>query len=210
MSAPVPTVQLEKALAVLRSGGVIALPTDTLYALVALASDPAAVDRVFAIKGRQRDKALPLLVADLAQAERIAVLNEPALRLAARFWPGQLTIVARKRGEFDSLALAGGSTVAMRSPDHPQVLGLLRALHEPVSATSANRSGGADPVTADDVRHQLGSEVDLVLDGGACPVGVSSTIVDCSDEAASILRPGAIQESAIAAALEPDENVAPR
>ena len=210
MSAPDQAPRLEDGLTVLRAGGLIALPTDTLYALVARASDAAAVERVFTIKGRERDKALPLFVADLAEADRIAVLDDAARRLATCFWPGPLTLVAAKLPAFESPALAGGTTVALRAPDHPLVLALLAALGEPVTATSANRSGGADPVSAADVRRELGADVDLVLDAGACPVGVSSTIVDCSGREPAILRAGAIEAAAIAAALGRDQPVARR
>lgn len=179
----------------------IALPTDTLYALTALASDAAAVERVYEIKGREEGKPLPLFVADLAAAETIGSFDRAARCLARRFWPGPLTIVVRRQPGFESAALAGADTVALRAPDHPLARALLAALGEAVTATSANRSGGADPVTAAAVRAALGAEVDLVLDGGDCPIGRSSTIVDCSGENVSVLRPGAVDTAAITAAL---------
>ena len=156
----------------LQRGGVIAMPTDTLYALASDARDAEAVARVYAIKGREDGKPLPLFVADVAMAERYAVVSEMARSLAERFWPGALTLVLRKRDDFESAALAGGETVALRVPDHPMARAVIEALDGPVTATSANRSGGLDPVAAEDVRSQLGDEVDIVIDAGACPVGV--------------------------------------
>jgi L-threonylcarbamoyladenylate synthase len=186
----------------LRGGGVVALPSDTLYALVARAQDAAGVNRVFAIKGRDNTKALPLFVADAAMAERCAVLNDLARRLAASFWPGALTVVLPKQRGFESEALSGGETVALRVPDHDLLLDVIRELDAPLTATSANRSGGPDPATAEEVKRQLGSDVDYVLDAGPCAVGVSSTIVDCCGMAPVILRQGAVSKEAIDRALE--------
>jgi L-threonylcarbamoyladenylate synthase len=168
-----------------------------LYALAAVARDNGAVERAYAIKGREGGKPLPLFVSGLAMAERIASLNPTARSLAKRFWPGALTIVVNKKLDFDSEALAGGDTVALRMPAHDIALAVIEALDEPVTATSANRSGGPDPVSAEDVQDQLGSEIDLILDAGPCAVGISSTIVDCTRLEPSILRSGAISEAAI-------------
>ena len=134
-------------------------------------------------------------------AEELGVMNDDARQLAGRFWPGALTIVVAKQPGFDSEALAGGSTIAMRQPDNADALAILEGLGQPLTATSANRSGGADPVSANDVRQQLGDEIDLVIDTGPCVVGVSSTIVDCSGPDIRILRQGAISAEAIEAAL---------
>lgn len=196
------TEGLTEAITSLRNGGVISLPSDTLYALVAAAGDSRAVDRVFAIKGRDNTKALPLFVADAAMAERVAVLNDLARRLVASFWPGALTVVLPKQPGFDSAALSGGDTVALRVPDHDLLRRVIAELDAPLTATSANRSGGPDPATADEVKRQLGSDVDYVLDAGPCAVGVSSTIVDCCGVVPVILRQGAIGKDAIDRALE--------
>jgi L-threonylcarbamoyladenylate synthase len=202
MTAPV-ALDVARAVSVLRGGGVIALPTDTLYALTVVARDAGAVERVYAIKGREDGKPLPLFVSGLEMAEGIASLNPTARSLAKRFWPGALTIVVKKKPDFNSEALAGGDTVALRVPAHDLARAVIEALDEPVTATSANRSGGPDPVSAEDVQRQLGDEVDLILDAGPCAVGVSSTIVDCTHLEPSILRLGAISEAAILrAALE--------
>jgi L-threonylcarbamoyladenylate synthase len=202
MTAKTGQTDLEAAVDCLRRGGVIALPTDTLYALAADARDSDAVRRVYRIKGREDGKPLPLFVPDLETAARYAVLTDAARRLATRFWPGALTIVCMKQPGFDSEALAGGDTVALRVPDYATALEVLRALGGPVTGTSANRSGGPDPDTADEVRRQLGDEVDLVLDAGACPGGVSSTIIDCSGDTPRILRHGAIPEADVFTALQ--------
>ncbi len=188
---------LTDAVATLRAGSVIAMPTDTLYALAADARDAEAVRRVYRIKGREEGKPLPLFVADLAMAECYGVFNEGARRLAMRFWPGALTLVVARRPGFESEALAGGETVALRVPDDALALAVVRGLDGPVTATSANRSGGGDPVSAEDVRRELGDEVDRIVDAGVCPVGVSSTIVDCTGDAPRVLRQGAIDEGAV-------------
>ena len=193
---------LTEAVRFLRNGGVVSLPSDTLYALVAPAADAHAVDRVFAIKGRDNLKAMPLFVRDEAMAERCGVMTDLARRLVGRFWPGALTIVVEKQPGFESAALSGGSTVALRVPNHDLLRRVIAELNAPLTATSANRSGGPDPATADEVKRQLGSDVDFVLDTGPCAVGVSSTIVDCCGATPVILRQGAICKDAIDRALE--------
>jgi L-threonylcarbamoyladenylate synthase len=193
--------QVKKAVSVLRSGGVIAMPTDTLYALTAAAEDAPAVRRVFEIKGRQEGRPLPLFVSGLEMAQRIAEVGETASRLAAQFWPGQLTIVVPKRQDFESEALAGSSTVALRQPDNAVACAVVEALDRPVTGTSANLSGGPDPVSAADVRAQIGDRIDLILDTGPCDHGVGSTIVDCTGTEPVILRQGAIPSDRVFAAL---------
>jgi L-threonylcarbamoyladenylate synthase len=193
--------RLTEAITILRNGGVVALPSDTLYALVARAQDAPAVERVFAIKGRDNTKALPLFVADAAMAERCGVLNDLARRLVTSFWPGALTVVLQKQPGFDSAALSGGDTVALRVPDHDLLRQVIAELDAPLTATSANRSGGPDPVTAEEVLRQLGTDIDYGLDAGPCAVGVSSTIVDCCGAVPVILRRGAISKEAIDQAL---------
>jgi L-threonylcarbamoyladenylate synthase len=173
-----------------------------LYALTAAADDAAAVRRVFAIKGRQEGRPLPLFVSGPEMAARIAELNDTASRLASRFWPGQLTIVVPKRQNYESEALASSRTVGLRVPDHEIARAVIEALDAPVTGTSANLSGGPDPVTADDVRSQLGGRIDLILDAGPCAHGVGSTVVDCSGAAPVILREGAISSDRILAALQ--------
>ncbi len=192
---------VEAAVRVLRDGGVIAMPTDTLYALAANGRDANAVRRVYEIKVREQGKPLPLFVSSLAMAETIGVFNATARTLAGQFWPGALTLVIQKQPSFESDALAGGSTVALRQPDNAVAQAVIEGLDAPVTATSANRSGGPDPVSADDVRSQLQEAIDMVIDTGPCVVGVSSTIVDCTGEVVRILRAGAISAGQIEAAL---------
>jgi L-threonylcarbamoyladenylate synthase len=134
-------------------------------------------------------------------AERIGVLNATAIKLARRFWPGQLTIVVGRQTSFESQALAGGETVGLRVPDSEVARAVIAGLGEPVTATSANLSGGPDPVSADEVRRQLGGALDMIMDAGPAPIGVASTIVDCSGAAPRVLRQGAIAHEDIEAAL---------
>ncbi len=183
----------------------IAMPTDTLYALVADATDAAAVDRIYSVKVREAGKPLPLLVADLDAASRIAIFNPAGRHLASRFWPGALTIVLPKQPSFESRALAEGGTVALRVPNQDTALEIIRNLGHPVTGTSANLSGGPDPVSAQEASKQLGAAIDFVVESENSPEGLSSTIVDCTAAEFSILRQGAISRSAIEAALaEPD------
>lgn len=202
MTGPAALDQVEKAVSVLRSGGIIAMPTDTLYALTAAAGDASAVRRVFDIKGREEGKPLPLFVSSLEMAERIAIFSQPARRLASQFWPGQLTIVVSKRQNYDSEALAGSPTIGLRVPDNEIALAVVAGLDAPVTGTSANLSGGPDPASAEDVRSQIGDRIDLILDTGPCDHGVVSTIVDCSSNEAVILRQGTVSSDRIAAVLQ--------
>lgn len=195
------SADVQTGISKLRNGGVIAFPTDTLHALAADATNDDAVRRVYQNKGREDGKPLPLLVSDLAMARHVAELTPAASVLAACFWPGGLTIVLRRKAGFDSLALAGGDTVALRAPDHAIARAIIAGLGRPVTGTSANRSGGPDPATADDVRRELGAKVDFVIDGGACPGARPSTIVDCTVDPPIVLRQGAIPESEVRAAL---------
>jgi len=192
---------IEKAVSVLRSGGVIALPTDTLYALAAAARDAEAVRRVFAIKGREGAKPLPLFVSDLAMAERVAVFSPTAHRLAERFWPGPLTIALPRQPVFESEALAGGDTVAVRVPDYEFVRRLVRDLGWPVTGTSANRAGARAPVSSAEAAFQLGEMVDLIIDGGRLKGGAESTVVDITVTPPAVLREGAVRRADVETVL---------
>jgi L-threonylcarbamoyladenylate synthase len=193
---------IKQAIDLLRNGGVIAMPSDTLYALSAAASDAKAVQRVFDVKGREGGRPLPLFVRDLAMAERLGVFDDRARRLAAKFWPGQLTIVVNKQPKFDSEALAGGSTVGLRVPDNDTALAVIEGIDDAVTGTSANLSGGADPISAEEVRRQIGDRLDLILDSGPAQHGIGSTIVDCTSAELRILRQGAVASEAITSALD--------
>ncbi|AKJ08655.1 translation factor Sua5 [Streptomyces incarnatus] len=196
------TSDIARAAGVLRAGGLVALPTETVYGLGANAEDPAAVARIFQVKGRPPSH--PLIV-HIAGAEHLGdwVEEVPATArlLAERFWPGPLTLVLRRGRRVPLEATGGLETVAVRVPDHPVALALLSAFGGGVTAPSANRFGQVSPTTADDVRAELGDAVDFVLDGGRCDVGVESTIVDVTGELPSILRPGGVTREDLEAVL---------
>ncbi len=183
---------LERAAALLRRGGVVAFPTETVYGLGAVALDPEAVARVFEIKGRPRFDPLIVHAASLAEVEPlIAGLPERARAVAERFWPGPLTLVLRKSARIPDIVTAGLDTVAVRVPAHPVALELLRRVGMPLAAPSANLFGMASPTTAEHVRSQLGARIDALLDGGACAVGIESTVVLIPEQGpAVLLRPG--------------------
>jgi len=184
---------VERAVEMLRRGGVIALPTETVYGLAANAEDELAVRRVFAIKGRPATH--PLIV-HLPGAEHLSSwareVPDSARLLAAAFWPGPLTLVLPRTPRATDAVTGGQDTVALRVPAHPVALAVLQRLGGGVAAPSANRFGRVSPTTAEHVRQDLGADVDLVLDGGPCAVGVESTIVDLSSGAPAILRPGGL------------------
>ncbi|HVS07766.1 MAG TPA: L-threonylcarbamoyladenylate synthase [Candidatus Dormibacteraeota bacterium] len=173
----------------LRSGAVIAFPTDTLYGIGARAADPAAVARLYQVKRRPSGQPMVWLVTDRAQVERFAVVSATATELMDRYWPGPLTLVLPARIPTDR------STIAMRAPDHDVAFALLRALGEPIASSSANAAGQPPPVDADQVLAGLDDELDLVLDGGHCRIGQPSTILDLSGATPRILRQGAIPSS---------------
>jgi L-threonylcarbamoyladenylate synthase len=193
---------LAQAVETLRRGGVIALPTETVYGLAANAEDELAVRRVFAIKGRPATH--PLIV-HVARAEDMSSwarhVPEEARRLAAAFWPGPLTLVLQRSARATDAVTGGQDTVALRVPHHPVALAVLDALGGGVAAPSANRFGRVSPTTAEHVRVDLGDEVDLLLDGGPCTVGVESTIVDLSGGAPAVLRPGGLAVEEISRVL---------
>lgn len=186
----------------MRAGGVVALPTETVYGLAADISHDAAIRRVFAIKGRPLDHPLIVHIGAARDLEKYARDAPPAAHLlAARFWPGPLTIVVRKSALVPESVTGGQSTVALRMVDHPLTLAILRVFGGAVAAPSANRFGSVSPTTAEHVRGDLGDEVDLIVDGGPCRVGIESTIVDLTGDVPAILRSGAIGPSALADAL---------
>jgi len=184
--------EIEKGVKILQKGGVIAFPTDTVYGLGADAFNTRAVERVYEIKNRPGHQQFPLLVADV---EQLATLAEPipefAWFLVRRFWPGGLTLVLSRK---DSLPahLASGPTIAVRVPNHPVCLALIKGLGKPITGTSANVSGQPAALTAEEVKQQLAGRIDLIVDGGKCPGGRESTIVDVTHEPPTILRQGII------------------
>jgi len=184
---------IQQAVALLRRGDLVALPTETVYGLGADAMNPDACARIFAAKGRPSDH--PLIV-HLPDAEQLPVwaraIPKEAIALARAFWPGPLTLILKKHEDVPDLVTGGQDTVGLRVPDHPVALELLRAFGGGIAAPSANRFGRISPTTADHVREELGDRVPLILDGGPCQVGLESTILDLSRDVPVILRPGAI------------------
>ena len=193
---------LAEALAVLKGGGLVAYPSDTVYGLGAAASDERAVARAFAVKGRLSEKALPLLLADVDDMAPLCAEVPPIAKLLTeRFWPGPLTVVLRRSPSFQSPALGGGDSVALRVPDHFFLRQLIRALGEPITGTSANRSGRPSCRTAREVQRQLGNAVDLIIDGGSSRVGQESTVVDITLDHPKIVRGGALSRKEIERAI---------
>ena len=177
----------------LRSGGIVAMPTETVYGLAANALDPAAVAKIYTAKGRPATNPLIVHVLDEAAARDLAAeWPDAAARLAARFWPGPLTLVVPKAARIPDIVTAGGPTIGLRVPAHPVALELLRLSGVALAAPSANRSEEVSPTTAQHVADSLGAFVDdlLILDGGPCEVGIESTVVDVTGDAPRILRPG--------------------
>jgi L-threonylcarbamoyladenylate synthase len=189
---PEPEV-IDRAAAVLRRGGLVAFPTETVYGLGANALDERAVRRIYAAKERPGYNPLIAHVASIAGAARLAAEWPPiADRLARAFWPGPLTLVLPKRAEVPDAVTAGLDTVAIRMPAHPVALALIAAADLPIAAPSANRFTELSPTRAEHVARALGDRVDLIVDGGPTTVGIESTVVDVSGERAVLLRPGLI------------------
>ncbi|MBN1641264.1 MAG: threonylcarbamoyl-AMP synthase [Anaerolineae bacterium] len=193
---------IAQAVEVLRRGGLVVFPTDTVYGVGAHAMLPDAVAALYVAKRRARDKAIPLLVPSLeALPPVVAAIPDAARVLAERFWPGALTIVLRRAAGVPDVLTAGGETVAVRAPDHPVARALLDALAAPLAATSANLSGEDAPDTAAGALAQLDGRVALILDGGRCPGGVASTVIDLTVDPPVVLREGAIAAAALWQAL---------
>lgn len=194
--------EIDEAVKVLRAGGLVAFPTETVYGLGADARSPAAVRRVFEAKGRPLGHPLIVHLPGADHLERWAARVPDAARaLAARFWPGPLTLILEKRADVPDEVTGGQPTVGLRVPDHPLALELLAAFGGGLAAPSANRFGSVSPTTAAHVAADLGSAAAVILDGGPCRVGVESTIVDLSGEAPRLLRPGGVPREAIESAL---------
>ena len=194
---------VDRALSVLRAGGLVAIPTETVYGLAADASNAGAVRRIFAVKGRPAEHPLITHIGAAAQLREWASAIPPAAAvLADACWPGPLTLLVPRAASVLDVVTGGRSTVGVRVPAHPLTLELLARFGGGLAAPSANRFGRVSPTTADHVRADLGDDVDFVLDGGPCPVGVESTIVDCTVDPPQVLRPGGISSEEIEALLE--------
>ena len=195
---------MRRAAAVIRSGGIIAFPTETVYGLGADAFNPLAVARIFEAKGRPLFDPLIVHIADLSQMSRLASpVDKRAGRLAGRFWPGPLTLVLPKHTAVPGIVTAGLDSVALRMPDHLIALDLIRRSGTPIAAPSANRFGYLSPTRAGHVLEQLGERVDMIIDGGDCAVGIESTIVKLTEGASIILRHGGIPAEEIEALIGP-------
>lgn len=196
---------LEAAVAALQAGELVALPTETVYGLAADARNPAAVAKIFAAKGRPADHPLIVHLPGADALEHWArEIPAAAYKLAAAFWPGPLTLILKRQPQVPDAVTGGQDTVGLRVPDHRLALALLRSFDDAqgnigagLAAPSANRFGRISPTTAAHVREELGEQVQIILDGGPCRVGIESTIVDLSGEQARILRPGAISRAAL-------------
>jgi L-threonylcarbamoyladenylate synthase len=194
------TDPIPRALEVLGAGGLVAFPTDTVYGVGALAFDGKAIESIYAAKDRPVEKAIPVLISDLSELERVAIdIPEVALKLASRFWPGPLTILVPKRADLPE-AVSASSTVGVRVPDHEIARALLRAAG-PMAVTSANISGAQSPASAEEVYEQLGGRIPLIIDGGRTPGGIPSTLVDCTLPEVKILREGPISLEDLLSAL---------
>jgi L-threonylcarbamoyladenylate synthase len=188
--------QVEKGVSTLKKGGVVAFPTDTVYGLGASIAIDSAVEKVYRIKGRPRNMALPLLLADFAQLEQVAISIPASARLLAdKFWPGPLTLVLLKSDSVSDI-VSSGKTIAVRIPDHPIPTALALGIGTAIIGTSANLSGQPNALNAEEVRAQLGDKVDLIIEGD-CPGGRESTVVDLTGKTPVILRPGAISTEAL-------------
>ncbi|HYM72130.1 MAG TPA: L-threonylcarbamoyladenylate synthase [Stellaceae bacterium] len=196
---------IARAAGLLRAGRLVAFPTETVYGLGGDATDERAVARIFEAKGRPRFNPLIVHVPGMAEAEAIAVFDARAREAAAQFWPGPLTLVLPRQAAsgVSLLACAGLDTVAVRVPAHPVAQALLREAGRPLAAPSANRSGRVSPTAAAHVAAELGRRVALILDGGACAVGVESTVLDLTGIAPALLRPGGVTVEQLEAALGP-------
>ncbi|MFW6118133.1 MAG: L-threonylcarbamoyladenylate synthase [Chloroflexota bacterium] len=184
--------EIEKGVKILQKGGVIAFPTDTVYGLGSDAFNSTAVERIYEIKNRPKHRQLPLLIADIEQLITLAdPIPEIAWFLARRFWPGGLTLVLSKTNSLP-VYLAPGPTIAVRFPDHPICLAIIQQSGNPIIGTSANISGQPAALTAEEVGQQLGGKVDFIINGGKCPGGNESTVVDVTHESPIILRQGII------------------
>ena len=193
---------LDVAIRILRAGGLVAFPTETVYGLGADASNPDAVKKIYAVKGRPRNHPLIVHLASAVQLrDWTSEIPDAGKRLADRFWPGPLTLIFKRAPHVNELVTGGQDTIALRVPSHPVAQALLAAFGGGVAAPSANRYGRVSATTAEHVRSEFGTTVECVLDGGASDVGIESTIVDVSGEHPALLRPGSITSGDIEALL---------
>ncbi|MBC8119920.1 MAG: threonylcarbamoyl-AMP synthase, partial [Burkholderiaceae bacterium] len=203
---PVDPVAIERAVRILRNGGLVAIPTETVYGLAADADSEAAVRAIFAAKGRPADHPVIVHIRDAHALHQWATeVPDSALALADAFWPGALTLVLKRSARAKDVVTGGQDTVGLRVPSHPWMRAVLREFGGALAAPSANSFGRISPTTPQHVLSDLGAKpagkVDLILDGGACPVGIESTIVDLSGGTPVLLRPGSITRAQVQTAL---------
>ena len=194
----------DNAISLWQNGGLVVIPTETVYGLAADCENSEAVASIFALKSRPRFNPLIVHVGDVEGAKRYGQWNDTAEKLARAFWPGPLTLVLKltQHTKLADLVTSGGDTVALRMPNQPHTLSLLRRFGRGVAAPSANKSGRVSPTTAAHVREEFGAECPLIIDGGACSVGLESTVLDISGDAPVLLRPGAITKHMISECLQ--------
>jgi L-threonylcarbamoyladenylate synthase len=193
---------ITRAAVVLRNGGLVAFPTETVYGLGANALDPDAVARIFAAKGRPASNPVIVHVAAATEVQQVVAEWPPiAEELAKQFWPGPLTMVLPKRKEVPDIVTAGGATVAVRVPGHPVAMALLQAAGVPIAAPSANRSSRLSPTCSQHVANDLGGRIDLILDGGPTSGGIESTVIDLTGPVPRLLRPGLLQAADVEAVV---------
>lgn len=203
---------IRKAASIIRKGGLVAMPTETVYGLAADATNDQAVAKIFEAKGRPQFNPLIIHVAGLDMAQRYVETPALAKRLAAEFWPGPLTMVLPRKSdsEVSLLVSAGLDTIAVRAPKHDIAQSLINAADRPLAAPSANRSGAISPTRPEHVKESLGEKVDMIIDGGPCPVGLESTIIKIDGEEVTLLRPGGLAREDIERFLGKPIKSAPR
>ena len=191
---------IQRALEVLHKGGLVSFPTDTVYGLGALAFDGEAVESIYLAKDRPIEKAIPVLIGDDTDLEKVSDdISDVTRKLASQFWPGPLTVIVPKRPTLPE-SVSATNTIGVRIPDHPVARELLRAAG-PMAVTSANISGQPSPATAQEVFDQLNGRIELIIDGGRTPGGIPSTLVDCSESEIKVLREGPITLEQILSAI---------
>lgn len=196
--------QIKRAIEILKSGGIVAFPTDTVYGLGANPFIQEAVERIYRVKRRARSLPLPLLLAEQSDIIKVvAEIPDSARCLAEHFLPGGITLVLKSSAWVPGIIKAGGDTVAVRIPHHHIPIALIRGLGLPLVGTSANVSGKPSPVTTEEVNEQLGGLIDMVIDGGRCPSCLESTVIDATVEPPAIIREGAVSQQEISEACGP-------
>lgn len=194
---------IKMAVQLLKAGGLVAFPTDTVYGVGAYAFLPQAVERIYHVKGRPLNRPIPLLLDSAESLPQVARdIGPEAWLLTKKFWPGALTLVLHRKPVVPDIVTAGGPTVALRVPDHAFTLRLIRAVGAPLATTSANLTGHPDPQIAQDVVDYLEGRIDLVLDGGRCPGGIPSTLIDLTRTPPLVLRPGAVSRKELEEELD--------